>query len=305
MNTTRHVTRDIVYQNNDRNNRPVATVHSGETICVETELATGNWLHDRSVQWSPDKTLGNNPCVCIGVEDAEPGDILVVDILDITVSELGYMAIETHESVFPEISGPLFGAVFANTVAISDGMIHIAEGIVVPVAPMIGTLGTTLADEVRSHLPGGFYGGNMDVQEVRIGATVRLPVLVPGALLNVGDVHARQSDGEVSAVETASEVTLTISVEKDQPPLRGPRICDQHHLTTVGFGDEVRDAFRAAFTDLLQWLVDDYEYSQREAYLLLGATSEARCTRLLPPGNYAYVCKVSRALLRSSAQRRM
>ena len=47
-------------------------------------------------------------------------------------------------------------------------------------------------------------GGNLDVPQARAGATVFLPVDVPGALLSLGDVHFAQGDGEVcgTAIET-------------------------------------------------------------------------------------------------------
>ena len=48
-------------------------------------------------------------------------------------------------------------------------------------------------------------GGNLDVPQARAGATVFLPVDVPGALLSLGDVHFAQGDGEVcgTAIEIA------------------------------------------------------------------------------------------------------
>ena len=63
---------------------------------------------------------------------------------------------------------------------------------------MIGVLGTAPELEVFSNAWPGPHGGNMDVQEVCPGATVYLPVNVPGALLHIGDVHAIQGDGEIN-----------------------------------------------------------------------------------------------------------
>ncbi|WP_443192401.1 acetamidase/formamidase family protein, partial [Pseudomonas indica] len=41
-------------------------------------------------------------------------------------------------------------------------------------------------------------GGNLDVRQLTAGATLYLPVQVPGALFSVGDAHASQGDGEVA-----------------------------------------------------------------------------------------------------------
>jgi amidase len=289
--------KDVVYANNNKANQPCGSVRTGETFVVETELATGDWLHDPKTLWSPDKTAGANPCVCINVEGALPGDTVAIRIEKITPHRLGYMAIETKDSVFPSVSEPLFGEIFANTVELNDGVISLFEGVQVPARPMIGTIGTTISEGVVSHLYGGYYGGNMDVQEVCEGATLRLPVMVPGALINVGDVHARQSDGEVSAVEVASAVTMTVIVERGPKPPAWPRIEDHAYLATVALDDVPKQAFELAFQELMNWLTEGFSFTRREAYLLLGAVMEARCTRYLEPGNFPYICKVPKSFV--------
>lgn len=60
----------------------------------------------------------------------------------------------------------------------------------------------------------GRWGGNMDFNEIVEGATVYLPVNVPGALLYVGDGHAAQGDGELNgkALETSMDVEFSVDV---------------------------------------------------------------------------------------------
>jgi amidase len=60
----------------------------------------------------------------------------------------------------------------------------------------------------------GRWGGNMDFNEIVEGATVYLPVNVPGAFLYVGDGHATQGDGELNgnALETSMDVEFTVDV---------------------------------------------------------------------------------------------
>ena len=54
----------------------------------------------------------------------------------------------------------------------------------------------------------------MDFNEIVEGATVYLPVNVPGAFLYVGDGHATQGDGELNgnALETSMDVEFTVDV---------------------------------------------------------------------------------------------
>ena len=55
--------------------------------------------------------------------------------------------------------------------------------------------------------PRAACGGNIDCRELVAGATLYLPVTVPGALLYLGDGHAAQGDGEVGG--TAIECPMT------------------------------------------------------------------------------------------------
>ena len=62
---------------------------------------------------------------------------------------------------------------------------------------MIGAIGTAPRDRaIDSGMPEA-HGGNLDCTLIRPGATLYLPVNVPGALLSLGDLHAAMGDGEV------------------------------------------------------------------------------------------------------------
>jgi acetamidase/formamidase len=58
-----------------------------------------------------------------------------------------------------------------------------------------------------SSAPPDIHAGNLDNKELVAGTTLFIPVHVPGALLEVGDGHAGQGDGEVDI--TALETSLT------------------------------------------------------------------------------------------------
>jgi acetamidase/formamidase len=53
---------------------------------------------------------------------------------------------------------------------------------------------------------------------------------------------------------------------------------------------------RTSFVEMLYWLVDEYGFPELEAYMLLGAVAEARCTQMGNP-KFTYVCKVAKSLL--------
>jgi acetamidase/formamidase len=184
-------------------------------------------------------------------------------------------------------------------VRIRDGWIEWSDDLKLPVRPMIGTLGTAPAVEVFCNAWPGRYGGNMDAQEVCPGATVYLPVYVPGALLHVGDVHAIQGDGEINCgggIECRAEVTLTVDLEPQPRRMTWPRIVDDTHLTAVGCARPAEDAFRIATEQLIYWLADGYGMDERDAFLLLGQVLEARCTQFVDP-LYTYVAKIKHKFL--------
>jgi acetamidase/formamidase len=61
--------------------------------------------------------------------------------------------------------------------------------------------------EIVDSTPPSYFGGNLDNWRAGPGATIYLPVSVPGALLSVGDPHASQGDSELCG--TAIECSLT------------------------------------------------------------------------------------------------
>src|SRR5260370_23965141 len=79
------------------------------------------------------------------------------------------------------------------------------------------------------------HGGNMDYRGFVAGVTVYFPVLVPGALVHVGDGHAVQGDGEIvgTGIEISFDVTFRVRVLKGQRS-DWPRGENQTHIFTVG-----------------------------------------------------------------------
>lgn len=88
----------------------------------------------------------------------------------------------------------------------------VLDGIIIPLRPHFGViaLAPREADFVDS-VPPSYFGGNLDNWRLGKGATVYLPVSVPGALLSVGDPHAAQGDGELGG--TAIECSMTGTFE--------------------------------------------------------------------------------------------
>ncbi len=153
----------------------------------------------------------------------------------------------------------------------------------VPLRPMLGCV--AVAPNVAQAPPGtgdsGRYGGNMDFNEIVEGATVYLPVSVPGALLYVGDGHALQGDGELNgnALETSMDVEFTVDVLAGKR-ISGPRVESATHIMAMGLSGSLDDAFRAATAAMAQWLTDDYKLTPSEIAQVLGTSSEYRVSEV-------------------------
>jgi len=277
-------------------NPPTHRVAPGEWFEVRTQLNRGPWLegHPDGAALSRRLRGGNPSSGCIEIEGAAPGQMLCIEIGEIELDPLGFTRFAGWNGAFPGHLGAGDAWAAHKIVEIRDGFIHWDDRRL-PVAPMVGFIGVAPAHEQFHNGWGGYWGGNLDAQEVTTGATLYLPVHVPGALLHVGDMHARQGDGEIcgaGGIEASGSVRLRCTLAPRPPAMRGPRLRDATHIATIACARPCEDAFRQALAAMLDWLVEEYGFERREAYLFLGQVLEARCTQFVNP-TFTYICKVA------------
>lgn len=273
----------------DANSNPVLSVPAGSVICIETLDCFCNRLTPDSPPLDDDEAIlahiggAYNPiCGAIFVEDAEPGDVLEVDILDIGLGRSsGYAVTHVATDWARQFDGDRFANATAPSVAFAsfkDDLLQLpiaGATVAVPARPMIGTIGTAPeAGKISSMLYGPGHGGNMDCPRITTGSTLLLPVNVPGALFSLGDVHALMGDGEITgtAFETSAEVTVRLRLHKNGPQTRTtPRLVDE-----LGFGSlgcvsrmSLQDNIRAATQDLISWVAQISGLSLQESLLLV------------------------------------
>jgi amidase len=145
-----------------------------------------------------------------------------------------------------------------------------------PAKTMLGCVGVAAADDFSpTSAISGPYGGNMDYNQAGEGATVILPVFHPGGLLYIGDGHALQADGEPTGtgIETSMHVEFSVDVRKNAK-MTGPRLETDEFLISVGsqpeFASSLDRALQLATTDMVRWLVSDYDLEPWAAHLLVG-----------------------------------
>ena len=167
-----------------------------------------------------------------------------------------------------------------------------------PLEPMLGTIGVApAAGEVRMSIVPDRHGGNLDCPQIRPGTTVYLPVNVDGALLAVGDGHARQGDGEASgvAVECAMDTVLIVDVIKGQPT-PWPRLETDGWVGSVGATRPLEDAYRAGQVDLVGWVGELTGLDELDAYQLVAQAGQARVGNVCDP-NYTMLARLPKTVL--------
>ena len=266
----------------DPHTPPLARVEPGETLEIET--------------WSALTRVTNPVTGPIYVEGTEPGDALVVEVLDIELPGHGTVAIIPG---FGSLEGWLrLLEPRRKTCAISDGRIayETDDGRTLKIAadPFIGTIGVSPEFEAITSLSPGRHGGNMDCPDVRPGNRLLLPVFRPGALFKLGDVHAVQGDGEVCgvAVEVDAVVTLKLGLRKGWT-IGWPRIESPDEIMTVGSARPLEDAARYAFREMVEWMASDHGWERDDAYMFLSLAAKARIAQIVDP-LYTVVAKLKK-----------
>ena len=281
----------------------IAEVLPGEVFEVETELNIGGHLithiHEHLDESKVTLPFVNPATGPVKVRGAKPGDMLVIDVLDVGVHGLGYTALWPGMGIFPDwVRRKEFGIQNRNVV-VEDGIVHWSDSLKLEAKPMIGVIGVAPVAGGTLTVDNGTHGGNLDIQEVTNGNRIMFPVFHEGAYLYFGDVHALQGDAEcvgMGAIEIRGHLKLKVTLVPAPKQMTWPRIETPTHICTMGCARPLDDALRIAFEQMVYWLEEGYGIPAAEDYMLLGQIAEARSTQMVDP-KYTYVCKVPKKYL--------
>ena len=242
---------------------PVVRCQPGDEVVMETRDAFEG-------QMGPDATLETVAAPNLDVvhpltgpayvEDAEPGDLLEVEILEETPDSYGYTVqvpgFGFLRDVFPEP--------FKVNWDIADGWATSADlpGVRIPGSPFMGTIGLSpgpqllaatiareqalldqggavlppsasdavptdprIAAEALRTIPPREQAGNVDIKQLGIGTTLLIPVDAPGALFSAGDAHFAQGDCETcgTAIEMRATLRVRFGLRKGEAAEKGIR----------------------------------------------------------------------------------
>jgi amidase len=278
---------------------PIGTVKPGESFTVITEDGFSGRYNDPAdftaataawVEANLDGVTGP-----IAVECAEVGQAVAITIEEIEVITSGTVVVSRCEAISPGDWWQEEDHVVH--LPVSGGVIHLKDDWTVQARPLIGCLATSPARETILSRHEGAFGGNLDCGEITDGATVVLPVEVPGAGLYFGDCKAAMGDGEIVCAPEVGTRIVACARLMDRPAAMGaPRIITADCLITVVSAPSLSDAVRLAFRELKRWLEHDWGLTSDDAAIVMGIGAHCGIGQVSNRLHTAK-CSLSRSLL--------
>jgi acetamidase/formamidase len=283
----------------DRTLRPRVEIEPGDTVVFKTREGTGQVTPEsRSEQLARlDPTLIHALNGPVAIRGAEPGDVLVVDIVSLEHGGWGWNGVIPGFGLLADD----FTEPYIHHYELDGDRCNFNDWITIPFEPFCGTMGVALDAEGRfDTAPPRRNGGNIDIRQLTPGSQLRLPVLHPGALFSCGDCHAAQGDGEVNGtgIETPMTVTLRFDLEPagGRPPLRelqfrtAPRPLTRAdtagYYVTTAHGPDLFANSQQALRYMLDHLVDEHGLTREQAYCLSGAAVDLKISEIVDEPNY-------------------
>ncbi len=307
--------------------KPALTVHSGDTVIMQTASTCGNpqrltsqgvkpeqiptWLNDvytkvPATEKGPGGHILTGP---VAISEAQPGDVLEVRVLKISLDTdfacngfgkgRGFLPDD-----FPYSRSKIIPLDRARMLA------HFGPGIDIPLHPFFGSMGIAPPESVISaggsnvkdgkwnSAPPSVHGGNMDNKELVAGSTIFYPVFAPGALFEAGDGHAGQGNGEVdiTALETFLTGTFQFIVHKGmatEEKLEWPRAELPGYYISMGFDADLKHATEIAVRNMISFLStqspDFPHLSRDDAYALISTACDVDISELVDTNDGVHV----------------
>ena len=258
---------DSTFYKFSKNNKPVAIAKDGEELlfktidCFNEQIKTENDLITEL-----DLDICNPTSGPVYIEGTQIGDVIAVDILNIEVAKVGYCA------SIPE-TGPLAHLAQNRTrvLNVKDGKVKFND-IEWEINPMVGVIGVAPANEDVISADASNHGGNMDNNLITKGTRVYLPVNTPGALLQMGDLHASMGNGEISCtgIEISGEVHVKVSIIKNFKlnwPLLETK--DMYYINTASIPASFEKSQQDGFVELARLMEAAYGWDMTDIFMYL------------------------------------
>jgi acetamidase/formamidase len=297
--------------------KPVLTVHSGDTVIMQTASTCGPperlqsegvapaqipaWLAPlyAGVPASDRGPGGHILTGPVAIADAQPGDILEVRVLKIDITtDFACNGFGAGRGFLPD-DFP-YGRTKIIPLNRTNMTADFAPGITIPLHPFFGSMGIAPPESAGkwNSAPPWMHGGNMDNKELTAGSVIFYPVHAEGALFEAGDGHAGQGNGEVdiTALETFLTGTFQFILHKGEATrqrLLWPRAETPTAYIAMGFSPDLKTATEMAVRNMITFLSEqnpDYPHLSRDdAYALISTACDVDITQLVDTNDGVHV----------------
>lgn len=253
-------------------------------------LAASALPHDQSVDGPHVVTAP------VWVEGAEPGDVLTVEVLGLQ-PRVPYGVVSNRHGKgalpfeLPEKPGDgTVPEVVCRFAAVNgDGRtatLHAPGGgrIRLPLRPFMGLVAVAPAGAAAHSVPPAAHGGNLDVRPLGVGSRLHLPVRAEGALLQLGDPHFAQGDGEVAltALEGSLRAVIRVHLSKGACPAWDlPYGETEDAWVLLGLHEDLDEAVKIATRAAIALVTQQTSLDRATAYAWLSAAADLSVSQVV------------------------
>lgn len=275
---------------------PVLSINPGDTVVYDFCVGGEMQIHPNStVEDLKNFNMGKAWPLCgpVYIEEARPGDVLEIEILDLHTKGWGWTGVFPNLGLLPDE----FNQYYLRVFDFSNGdYLEFNDLIRVPVQPFLGIMGVAPAEtgSISCAAP-SVHGGNMDIKHLTKGTRLFLPVQVTGGLFSAGDGHAAQGDGELclTAVESPLYGALRFQLHKNKK-IAGPQFItppgsltklyeSEGYFVTTGIGTDLLECSRNATRAMIEYLEAEHGMSRYEAYILCSIVLDLKISEIVDP----------------------
>ena len=287
-----YLSRDHHYFSFSAAHPPAQVVSPGDLIHVQTwDCYRGAITNsENALSTIPDSEI--NPATGpIYITGAEPGDTLLVELIDIRTGPRGVAR------TYPD-NGQLHHLIekqYARFFDVEDGVVTMNEKVSFPASPMLGVIGVAPESGEISTLPAGKHGGNLDNNMNGIGSTIYLPIKHEGALLSMGDMHASMGDGEIcgTGIEIAGDVLIRVNLLKAKATEYPVTETASAWITHGVAVEDIPAALQIACEEAAGLLVSQWGFTIEDAFIFLSVQGNLGLAQAVHPSTGTVIAKMT------------
>ena len=228
---------------------------------------------------------GHALCGPVAIRGAAPGMTLEVRVGEIRTGTWGWSEAGGWDNEVNRRLGLTTQACRLHwDLDVDRGVATNQHGHSITMRPFMGVMGMPPAEPgVHPTSPPRETGGNLDLKELVTGASLFLPIAVPGGLFSVGDGHAAQGDGEVgeTAIECPIERCDLTLVLHPELSITTPRAETRDTWITLGFDEDLDEAMFRALDAMLALMGERYGMARAEALAMASVVVNLRVTQVV------------------------